>query len=93
MYRVWLEEVLGFKLRGRTLRIEPVIPTYWDRFKLHYKRGESHYEVVVENPEQVSHDIAWVELDGQRLAQPVIPLDDEPGHHLIHIRMGRGGED
>ncbi|UCF60065.1 MAG: hypothetical protein JSV37_09870 [Anaerolineaceae bacterium] len=90
MYRVWLEEILGFKLRGKTLRIEPVIPTYWDRFKLHYRRGESDYEILVENPEQVSHELAWIELDGQRLAQPVIPLDDEPGHHIIHVRMGRG---
>lgn len=90
MYRVWIEEVLGFKLRGNTLRIEPAIPSYWDRFTLHYRRGKSHYEIVVENPDQVSNEVAWIELDGQRLKQPVIPLDDESGHHSVRIRMGRG---
>jgi cyclic beta-1,2-glucan synthetase len=90
MYRVWIEEVLGFKLRGNSLRIEPAIPSYWDRFTLHYRRGKSHYEIVVENPDQVSNDVAWVELDGQRLTKPVIPLDDEPGHRSVQVRMGRG---
>jgi cyclic beta-1,2-glucan synthetase len=91
MYRVWIEEVLGLKLRGNTLSIEPVIPSYWERCTLHYRRGETHYEIVVENPDQVSTGVAWVELDGRRLPDPVIPLDDVAGHRSVYVRMGRGG--
>ena len=90
MYRVWIEEVLGFKLRGETLRIEPAIPSYWDQFTMRYRRGDSHYEIIFENPDHVSSDVAWVELDGQRLTQLEIPLDGEPGHHIVRVRMGRG---
>ncbi|KPK90087.1 MAG: hypothetical protein AMJ88_16640, partial [Anaerolineae bacterium SM23_ 63] len=90
MYRVWIEEVLGLKLRGETLTIEPVIPSSWERFTLHYRRGKTHYEIKVENPDHVSTGVAWVELDGVRLTESVIPLDDEPGHRSIYVRMGRG---
>ena len=37
IYRVWLEEVLGFKLRGDTLTIDPVIPRDWPGFHLRYR--------------------------------------------------------
>jgi cyclic beta-1,2-glucan synthetase len=90
MYRVWIEEVLGLKLRGNRLRIEPVIPSSWERFTLHYRRGETHYEINVENPDQVSTGVIWIELDGQRLIEPVIPLDDVAGHRSVNVRMGRG---
>ena len=33
MYRIWLEEVLGFKLRADTLTIEPVLPADWPGFQ------------------------------------------------------------
>ncbi len=37
IYRVWLEEVLGFKRRGDRLTIKPVIPKDWPGFRLRYR--------------------------------------------------------
>src|SRR5437588_801219 len=39
MYRIWLEEVLGLRVRGDVLTLEPVIPEEWPGFEIdfHYR--------------------------------------------------------
>ena len=49
MYRVWLEEVLGFKLRAGRLSIEPVIPENWPDYVLTLRYGRTEYRNQVEN--------------------------------------------
>src|SRR5262249_10980845 len=51
MYRVWLEEVLGFQLRGTRLRLDPTIPATWDGVKLRYRFLRSTYEITIQNPD------------------------------------------
>ena len=47
MYRIWTEEVLGFRLRGDELTIEPVLPDDWPGFELTYRHGSSVYQIKV----------------------------------------------
>jgi cyclic beta-1,2-glucan synthetase len=47
MYRIWIEEVLGFRLRGNRLTIDPVLPDDWPGFDLTYKYGSTIYEIKV----------------------------------------------
>jgi cyclic beta-1,2-glucan synthetase len=49
MYRVWLEEVLGFKLRGARLTIDPRIPADWPGYVITFRYGETEYRIEVEN--------------------------------------------
>jgi cyclic beta-1,2-glucan synthetase len=88
MYRAWVEEVIGMKIRGETLRMEPVIPGWWHDFSLRYRHGEAIYEIQVENPEGREHGVAWVEMDGRRLAGGCIPLERGLVKHRILVRMG-----
>src|SRR5882724_4283864 len=37
LYRVAIETILGFRLRGRTLRFEPCVPPRWPGFELSYR--------------------------------------------------------
>ncbi len=87
-YRVWLEEVLGFKRRGEELVIDPVIPKEWDGFRLRYRYLSSHYEVRVENPEHRSQGVKLVELDGVEVSEKLIPLRDDGVSHQVRIVMG-----
>jgi cyclic beta-1,2-glucan synthetase len=89
MYRVWIEEVLGLKISGRILTVDPVIPSGWKQFGIRYRRGEAVYEISVENPEGVCRGVAWVEMDGRRLEQPLIPLEDISIKHKVIVRMGK----
>jgi len=88
MYRAWLEEILGLKVRGETLQLAPVIPSWWDGFKMSYKHGASLYKIQVENPEHREKGVAWVELDGQRLKNDPIHLVRESSEHMILVRIG-----
>src|SRR5439155_6871369 len=49
MYRVWLEEVLGFKLRENRLSIEPAIPKDWPGFVITFRYGQTEYRIEVQN--------------------------------------------
>jgi cyclic beta-1,2-glucan synthetase len=93
LYRAGLEAVLGFRLRGDRLRIEPCIPQGWSGFRLSYRhRGRQHvtrYEIEVENPHRVCCGVARVELDGQTLiADKDVSLADDGATHRLRIVLG-----
>jgi len=88
MYRAWVEEVLGLKVHGDNMKLSPVIPGWWEGFRLRYRRGEAIYEIQVENPEKCERGVSWVEMDGQRLRDGVIPLDRGLVKHRILVHMG-----
>jgi len=89
MYRAWVEEILGFKMRGETLQITPVIPGWWDGFQMSYRHGEALYEIKVENPEHCERGVAWVSLDGRRVEDGVIRLVRDLVKHRVLVRMGK----
>jgi cyclic beta-1,2-glucan synthetase len=89
MYRAWVEEVLGMSIAGDRMRMDPVIPGWWQGFSLRYRRGEAVYEIQVENPEGRERGVAWVEMDGSRLPDGAIPLERISASHKILVHMGK----
>jgi cyclic beta-1,2-glucan synthetase len=88
MYRAWVEEILGLKIRGDLMRLEPVIPGWWHDFSMRYRHGEAVYEIQVENPDGREHGVAWAEMDGRRLVDECIPLERVLVKHRILVHMG-----
>jgi cyclic beta-1,2-glucan synthetase len=88
MYRVWVEEILGLKVRGEKLSIAPVIPSSWDGFEMRYRNGKSVYEIKVENPNHVSSGVVSIELDGNRLETDYVHLQEDQWRYNILVRMG-----
>ena len=68
MYRAGLESILGFRLRGTRLLIDPCIPRAWPGFELVFRYRSARYEIAVENPREVSRGVVAVEVDGIGLA-------------------------
>ena len=96
MYRVWLEDVLGIRIRGGLLTVDPVIPGSWDTFLVRYRRGNAVYEITVQNPDGVRKGVSWIEMDGRRLDENAVPLVEEGEgvveaavKHKILVRMGK----
>ncbi len=82
-YRVMLEWILGFHLRGNRLRIEPCIPKAWPSFTITYRYRSATYHIRVENPHRVERGVAEVHVDGQRQeSKEVILLDDRQAHEV-----------
>jgi cyclic beta-1,2-glucan synthetase len=88
MYRAWVEEVLGLKVRGEHMRIDPVIPGWREGFRLTYRHGEAVYEIRVENPDGRERGVSWVEMDGARVRDGQIPLERALVKHRILVHMG-----
>ncbi|HEV8053106.1 MAG TPA: protein ndvB, partial [Parachlamydiaceae bacterium] len=88
MYRTILEDVIGFRLQGDMLLIDPCIPTAWDQFTLTYWHGEACYEIHVENPQHISKGVARIELDQQHLPDMKIPLIRTNEKHQVKVIMG-----
>jgi cyclic beta-1,2-glucan synthetase len=88
MYRAWVEEVLGLQVRSGELRVNPVIPASWEGFSLRYRHGETIYAIQVENPHGCERGVAWVEMDGQRVAGGAIRLERGLVKHRVVVRMG-----
>ena len=44
MYQVCIEDVLGLKVRGNLMEINPVIPESWPRLNLKFRNGETIYK-------------------------------------------------
>jgi cyclic beta-1,2-glucan synthetase len=89
MYRAWVEEVLGLKLRADSLQLDPVIPGSWAGFQVKLRHGEAVYEIQVENPDGIERGVAWVELDGERIPDGVIHLQRDLVKHRVLVRMGK----
>jgi cyclic beta-1,2-glucan synthetase len=88
MYRAWVEELLGLKLRGESLRMDPVIPNGWPGFELTYRHGEAVYEIHVDNAAGVERGVVAVEMDGRPIPEGVIPLERLLVKHRVNVRMG-----
>jgi len=90
MYRIALEYVLGFQMRGDRLLLNPCVPRTWSGFELTFTHRTSRYEITVENPQGVSRGIVRVEHDGDVLPNGgEIPLADDGATHRLRIVMGR----
>lgn len=89
MYRVGLEAILGIRLHGSKLRVDPCVPPRWTEYDILLRRHGTEYAISVRNPDGVSHGVARIELDGRALATPEVPLDEDGGRHVVHVTLGR----
>ena len=90
MYQAGVEAILGFRLRGTTLLLDPCIPRAWPRYEIDFRYHSTRYAIVVENPQGVSRGVASAELDGQTLVSggATIPLVDDGGTHHVRVVLG-----
>ncbi|MEP7111788.1 MAG: glucoamylase family protein [Ilumatobacteraceae bacterium] len=90
MYQAGIESILGFRLRGTTLLIDPCIPRAWPGFEIDFRYHSARYEIVVENPNGVCRGVASVDLDGQVRTDDGagIPLVDDGVTHHVRVVLG-----
>jgi len=91
LYRAGLEAILGFRVQGGFLLLDPCVPKAWPGFEISYRYRSARYHMVVENPHGVSRGVASAELDGKLLpGSPVrIPLADDGELHKLRVTLGQ----
>ncbi len=90
MYRAGLEWILGFRLEGAALILDPCIPRAWPGFAIAFRYRSARYDIQVENPRGVSRGVVQVELDGVALPgnRARVPLADDGATHRVRVVLG-----
>ena len=89
MYRAGVEWILGFRLRGARLVIDPCIPRAWGEFEIAFRYHSSRYEIRVSNPNAVSRGVVSLEMDGAVLSHgDGLDLVDDGSTHEVRVTLG-----
>ncbi|HKY47284.1 MAG TPA: glucoamylase family protein [Acidimicrobiia bacterium] len=89
MYRAGVEWILGFRLRGTRLVIDPCIPRAWRGFEIAFRYHASRYEVQVTNPNGATKGVVALALDGVELPpDSELILVDDGATHQVRVTMG-----
>ena len=89
LYRAGLEWILGFRIRGMMLSIDPCIPRNWPSYSIDFRYHSATYQIRVDNPSGVSRGVALTELDGKLLhGSANVPLANDGAVHQVHIVLG-----
>ena len=85
MYRIWLEEVLGLRVRGDVLTLEPVIPEEWPGFEIDFHYRSATYQIVVRR--KTTGDSITAEEDGRPLEAGQVKLADDGQTHRVAVAL------
>jgi cyclic beta-1,2-glucan synthetase len=90
MQRAGIESILGLRLQGKVLHLDPCIPKAWPGFKMTIRYRSARYDIEVENPEGAGQGIASADLDDAMIeTRPLrVPLADDGLTHRLRVRLG-----
>ena len=90
LQRAGVESLLGLKLHGASLRIDPCVPKAWGQFEAVLKYRSARYKVLVQNPGGVNRGVLSADVDGVELTErPLrVPLVDDGSIHHVKVRLG-----
>jgi cyclic beta-1,2-glucan synthetase len=90
MQRAGIESILGLRMQGALLHLDPCIPKIWRDFAMTVRYRSARYEILVENPDGVSRGVLSAQLDGTVIMErPLrLPLLDDGIIHCVQLRLG-----
>ncbi len=88
MYRVALEDILGFRKEGDKLFLNPSIPKDWNEYRIKFTHKNSIYNIEVKNPIGVNTGVSKIFVDGNIIKDKYIKLIDDGSIHKVLVEMG-----
>jgi cyclic beta-1,2-glucan synthetase len=88
MYRAAVESILGLRVRGATLLIDPCVPKSWGGFTITLRHRSARYNIVVENPKGSGCGVRSITLDNKPVAPGAIALSDDGEMHQVKVILG-----
>ena len=87
MYRVGLENILGFRVEEDKLFINPCIPKDWEGYSIKYIYKNTIYNIEVKNPNKVNKGVSRVIVDGVVDEEGYVNLVDDRIEHFVAVKM------
>ncbi|HPN39402.1 MAG TPA: glycosyl transferase family 36, partial [Melioribacteraceae bacterium] len=75
MYRIGLDYILGFQTSLKGIKIEPNIPTYWEKYSVTRKFRNKTINLTVNNPNKVNNGIKEIYVNNNLLNNSFIEVD------------------
>lgn len=88
MQRVGVEGILGVRILGTSLHINPCIPHHWPGFTATITWRSARYTITVDNPSGVSQGVRSILLDGVVLPGRTVALADDGAQHTLGVTLG-----
>ena len=93
MQRVGIESILGIRIRGTALHIDPCVPKAWARYDVTLTWRSTRYVITIENTAGVGKGVASINLDGMDLPAGLpVPLIADGGRHTVSVVLGRASD-
>ncbi len=88
MYQAGLEYILGVKLQGNRLSIQPCVPYDWKSFHIDYRFGNTLYSIEVYCRHEHGIPVKWVVNGKDAGNQPYLELIDDGQTHQVEVYLG-----
>jgi cellobiose phosphorylase len=84
-YRIGLEYILGFGLRGDRLFLKPVIPSHWSEFSIRFRFGaKTVYAIEVKRRSDEKEELS---VDGSPQTDSFVKLVDDGQTHQVKLTI------
>ncbi|MBI5506490.1 MAG: cellobiose phosphorylase [Deltaproteobacteria bacterium] len=87
-YRLAVEAILGLRLRGDRLEIDPRVPAWWPEFSAVVRTDGGTLEILVENRAATGRSGRQVLIDGRVIDGNSVELPRAGARRVVHVRIG-----
>ena len=70
------------------MRLAPRLPKHWPTCKIDYRYRQTIYRITISRVASGATGAGQIIVDGEEVADGVIPLVDDQREHLIEMRLG-----
>lgn len=77
LYLAGIEYILGLKIEGNILKLDPCIPAEWKEYHIRYRYHNTFYHICVKNPEGRNREVKKIFIDGKEQESKEIILQDD----------------
>ncbi|MTI67917.1 MAG: glycosyl transferase [Firmicutes bacterium] len=88
MYKVGLEDILGFKKVDNRIYLNPCIPSDWPEYTMKYNYNDSQYIINIKNPNKIYEGIKEIKYDKKVIDKDYIELKNDNKDHNIEVILG-----
>ncbi len=78
-YKIAIQEILGLKKEGKSIKIEPHVPSNWNHYQMIYHYMDTEYLIIVKRGKKKK-----ITLDG-KVKRENIPLTNDKKQHKIEV--------
>jgi cellobiose phosphorylase len=87
LYRVAVEAILGLRVRGNSLSLDPCVASSWPGYEVAYRFGSATYQIRVDNS-ATGRGVRSVTFDGRPAEGGNVPLHDDGKTHDVRVVLG-----